>query len=70
MEFENKVLVIVNISSNNVDSVSQIQSLQQLKIDIGDELEILAFPCRQFNAENRNYQQLRDLYKDINFKVF
>ena len=73
-QFKNKVLLIVNTASA-CGFTPQYQGLQHLYEKYQEQgLEILAFPCNQFNqqekADNKEIKQFCDLNFNIQFPLF
>jgi hypothetical protein len=50
-QFEGKILCIVNVASACGYTKSNYEQLSQLYDEFPDQIEVLAFPCNQFGAQ-------------------
>lgn len=70
----NKVLIIVNVSPFDPDAQKEFEKLEELKKKFNDNVEILLFPCLEFDKkEIENKELINELKKYSlmnNFKLF
>ncbi len=67
-EFKGKVMLIVNTASA-CGFTPQYEGLQDLYKTYSDDLEILAFPCNQFGAQEKGNSEEIKGFCDLRFNV-
>ncbi len=67
-DFKGKVLVIVNTASR-CGFTPQYEGLQKLQDEFGKDLEVIAFPCNQFGAQEPGANDEIQSFCDVNYSV-
>ncbi|MDP7320393.1 MAG: glutathione peroxidase [Bacteriovoracaceae bacterium] len=67
-KYKGKILLIVNTASA-CGFTPQYQELQALYQKYSDDLEILAFPCNQFGAQEKGTDKEIANFCDLNFNI-
>lgn len=72
-KYKGSHVLIVNIASENQESMKKIEELKEIALKYEGKLNILAFPSNQFGNEPKSFEEIKKVYSDyfkINFPLF